>query len=64
MEKSFYKISEKLYQQNGAGAGAGYTGDAGAGAGNAGAGSDGTFYSADYEDKSDTNDSGTNNTNA
>ncbi len=64
LEKSFYKISEKLYQQNGAGAGAGYTGDAGAGAGNAGAGSDGTFYSADYEDKSDTNDSGTNNTNA
>ena len=57
LEKSFYKISEKLYQQNGAGAdaGAGFTGDAGAGTGNTGASGDGTFYSADYEDKSDTN---------
>ena len=57
LEKSFYKISEKLYQQNGAGAdaGAGFTGDPGAGAGNTGASGDGTFYSADYEDKSDTN---------
>ncbi len=54
LEKSFYKISEKLYQQSGAGAdagaaGAGFTGDPGAGA----QGGDGTFYSADYEDKSD-----------
>ena len=57
LEKSFYKISEKLYQQNGTGtdAGAGFTGDAGAGTGNTGASGDGTFYSADYEDKSDTN---------
>ncbi len=57
LEKSFYKISEKLYQQSGAGAdagaGAGFTADPGAGA--AGEGGDGTFYSADYEDKSDTN---------
>ncbi len=54
LEKSFYKISEKLYQQSGAGAdagaaGAGFTGDPGAGT----QGGDGTFYSADYEDKSD-----------
>ncbi len=54
LEKSFYKISEKLYQQSGAGAdagaaGAGFAGDPGAGA----QGGDGTFYSADYEDKSD-----------
>ncbi len=54
LEKAFYKISEKLYQQSGAGAdggaaGAGFTGDPGAGA----QGGDGTFYSADYEDKSD-----------
>ena len=59
LEKSFYKISEKLYQQSGAGAdagaGAGFTADPGAGAGAAGEGGDGTFYSADYEDKSDTN---------
>ncbi len=56
LEKSFYKISEKLYQQSGAGAdaGAGFAGDPGAGA--AGDGGDGTFYSADYEDKSDTNE--------
>lgn len=51
LEKSFYKISEKLYQQSGAGADAGTAGagDPGAGA----QGGDGTFYSADYEDKSD-----------
>ncbi len=56
LEKSFYKISEKLYQQSGAGAdaGAGFAGDPGAGA--AGDSGDGTFYSADYEDKSDTNE--------
>lgn len=56
LEKSFYKISEKLYQQSGGGAdaGAGFAGDPGAGA--AGDSGDGTFYSADYEDKSDTNE--------
>ena len=48
VEKSFYKISEKLYaQQNGAQGGAN-PGDAG----NAGQGSDGTYYNADFEDNS------------
>lgn len=47
LEKAFYALSEKLYKQSGAqGAGP----DAGA---NPGAGSDGTYYNADYEDKSD-----------
>ena len=48
VEKSFYKISEKLYaQQNGAQGGAN-PGDAG----NAGQGNDGTYYNADFEDNS------------
>ena len=48
VEKSFYKISEKLYQQQ-AQAGA----DAGAAGGNTGAnGNDGTYYDANYEDHS------------
>ena len=47
LEKSFYGISEKLYaQQGGAGPDMG-------GAGAQGAGQDGTFYDADYEDKTD-----------
>ncbi len=57
LEKAFYAVSEKLYQQAGGAQGAqgfdpnayqqgGY--DAGAGQSQ-----DGTFYSADYEDKSD-----------
>ena len=44
VEKSFYKISEKLYQQAGA-----QSADPNAGAG---ADSDGTYYNANYEDKS------------
>ena len=50
LEKSFAKLSEKLYSQagaNGAGAGA----DNGAGAGPQSDGN-GTYYNADYEDKS------------
>ncbi len=42
LEKAFYAISEKLYQQQGA-----------QGAGAQGAANDGTFYDADYEDKTD-----------
>ena len=51
VEKSFYKISEKLYaqQQGQPGAGA----DPNAGAGNNG--SDGTYYNANYEDHSNNN---------
>ncbi len=42
LEKAFYAVSEKLYQQQG-----------GAGAGDAGnAGGDGTYYDANYEDNS------------
>ncbi len=57
LQKAFYPIAEKLYaqQQGGAnpGAGAGFNPNAGAGA-NPGAGSDGgTYYNADYEDKTD-----------
>ena len=60
LEKATYALSEKLYQQTG-GAGAGT--DPGAGFGGSGAGfdqgaaggqsGDGTYYNADYEDKSD-----------
>jgi molecular chaperone DnaK len=46
LEKAFYALSEKLYKQTGADAGA-------AGGADAGAGADGTYYNADYEDKSD-----------
>ncbi|MBE6586808.1 MAG: molecular chaperone DnaK [Ruminococcaceae bacterium] len=55
LEKAFYAVSEKLYQQAG-GAQGGFDPGAGAQGGyDAGAGQsqDGTFYSADYEDKSD-----------
>jgi len=48
LEKAFYAVSEKLYAQNGGAAGAeGFDPNA---AGQAG-GDDGTFYNADYEDK-------------
>ncbi len=46
LEKAFYALSEKLYKQTGAqGGDAGMGGDAGA------EGGDGTYYNADYEDK-------------
>ena len=48
VEKSFYKISEKLYQQQAAQGGAGPE----AGAGNGGA-QDGTYYDANFEDHSE-----------
>ncbi|MBQ9131129.1 MAG: Hsp70 family protein, partial [Clostridia bacterium] len=44
VEKSFYKISEKLYQQAQA--------DAGANGGAGADGQDGTYYNANYEDNS------------
>ncbi len=44
LEKAFYALSEKLYKAQGA------AGDAGAGT-DAGAAGDGTYYNADYEDK-------------
>ncbi len=47
LEKAFYALSEKLYAASGANAGA--QGDAGFDAGNNGG--DGTYYNADYEDK-------------
>ncbi|MBQ8818347.1 MAG: molecular chaperone DnaK [Clostridia bacterium] len=48
LEKAFYALSEKLYKQTGAqGAGADMGGDAGA------QGGDGTYYNADYEDKTE-----------
>ena len=49
VEKSFYKISEKLYQQAGAQGAAGDAGNAG------NAGGDGTYYNASYEDNSNNN---------
>ncbi len=49
LEKAFYALSEKLYKQTGAqGAGPDMGGDAGAGNGG-----DGTYYNADYEDKTE-----------
>ena len=47
LEKAFYALSEKLYKQSGADAGAAGASDAGA------QGGDGTYYNADFEDKSD-----------
>ncbi len=44
LEKAFYALSEKLYAQSGAAQGADP---------NAGQGGDGTYYNADYEDKTD-----------
>ncbi len=50
LEKAFYTLSEKLYKQTGAqGAGP----DAGNMGGDAGNGGDGTYYNADYEDKTE-----------
>ena len=48
LEKAFYALSEKLYAQQG-GAQGGF--DAGAQGGANNAGGDGTYYNADYEDK-------------
>ena len=45
LEKAFFALSEKLYQQQGGAQGQGF--DPNAGAGNAGG--DGTYYNADYE---------------
>jgi len=50
LEKAFYALSEKLYAAQGA-QGQGFDPNAGADAGNAGG--DGTYYNADYEDKTD-----------
>ncbi len=50
LEKSFYALSEKLYAQSGAAQGQGFDPNAAAG-GNDGANGDGTYYNADYEDK-------------
>jgi len=54
LEKAFYAVSEKLYQQAG-GAQQGFDPSQAQGGYDAGAGQsqDGTYYSADYEDKSD-----------
>ncbi len=51
LEKAFYALSEKLYAQQGGASGA--QGDAGFDAG--AQGGDGTYYNADYEDKTDGN---------
>ena len=51
LEKAFYAVSEKLYKQQGGAQGAGF--DPNAGAQGGAQGSDGTYYNADYEDKSD-----------
>ena len=48
LEKAFYALSEKLYKQSGAAQGA----DMGANAGD-GQSADGTYYNADFEDKTD-----------
>ena len=52
LEKAFYALSEKLYKQAGGAQGAGFDPNAAAGA-DAGQSSDGTYYNADYEDKTD-----------
>ena len=52
LEKAFYALSEKLYSQQGGAQGAGFDGGFDAGANGAGGqSSDGTYYNADYEDK-------------
>ena len=52
LEKAFYTLSEKLYKQTGAqGAGPDMGDMGGAGAD----GGDGTYYNADYEDKTENN---------
>ena len=45
LEKAFYALSEKLYKQQGA------QGDPNMGGADAGASGDGTYYNADFEDK-------------
>ena len=50
LEKAFYPLAEKLYAAAGAD---GAQGAAGAGAGTQGPGADGTYYGADFEDKTD-----------
>ena len=52
VEKAFYKISEKLYQQQAGASGAGFDPNA---QGGAGAGNDGTYYDANFEDHSGNN---------
>ena len=47
LEKAFYAISEQLYKQQAGAQGEGFDPNAGAG----GASGDGTYYNADYEDK-------------
>ena len=54
LQQAFYKISEKLYAQSGAQGAQGAPGADG-GAGAQGSGSDGTYYNADFEDKTDNN---------
>ena len=52
LEKAFYALSEKLYAQQGGAQGQGFDPNMGGNAGNGGAeGGDGTYYNADYEDK-------------
>ena len=51
LEKAFYALSEKLYAQQGGAEGAGFDPNA-QGAGQSG---DGTYYNAEYEDKTDGN---------
>ena len=52
LQKAFYSISEKLYQQSGAENAQGGQGfDPNANQGGQTNGSDGTYYNADYEDK-------------
>ena len=48
LEKAFYTLSEKLYKQT-----QGQNPDMGANMGGEGASSDGTYYNADYEDKTE-----------
>ncbi len=50
LEKAFYALSEKLYKQTGAQGAGPDMGDMGGDAGNGG---DGTYYNADYEDKTE-----------
>jgi len=52
LEQAFYKISEKLYQQQAGAQGAGFDPNAGA---QGGANGDGGYYNADYEDKTGDN---------
>ncbi|MGM9683878.1 MAG: molecular chaperone DnaK [Eubacteriales bacterium] len=55
LEKAFYALSEKLYKQQGAegASGAGFDPNAANGASGGAQSGDGTYYNADYEDKTD-----------